>query len=178
MGTKGVSGIILSGSAAMEGFMLSMAYRMAFKRCQKDKGNEPGTKFAKATFMKYDKKFGEGKNAWLSRDAAMVGVYNTDPMCDFICSNAFYKYFFGGLKNILRDKGGSIRKDLKLLITSGSMDCVGGCGTLVQKLYDRYVGFGLTPQLKLYEGARHELINETNRDEVYADLLAFAESCL
>ena len=177
-GTQGLSGCILMGSAAMEGLALNYAYHLAFKRCAKDKGDDKGTTFANQTFVKYDKKIGEGKNAWLSRDVEQVGKFNTDEKCGFVCSNAFYKFMFGGLKSVAKDKGQKIDKSLKLLIVSGDNDHVGGCGKLVDKLAERYTGFGLTPKVIKYPGARHELLNETNRAEVYADVLAFMDSCL
>lgn len=177
-GADEIAGVILSGSALMKGLKVSLGYKMAFKRCMNDKGDAPGQTFADMTFVKYDKKIHDGINGWLSRDVEQVGKYNTDPLCGFVCSNGFYKWFFGGLKTVAGDKGAKIRKDLPMLVVSGSMDMVGGCGKLVQKLYERYVSFGLTPKIKLYEGARHEIVNEINKNEVYDDLLAFAQSCL
>lgn len=177
-GAEGISGVVLSGSAAMEGISVNLGYGIAKRRCKKGKANEVGHLFVKNTFEKYDKKMKEGKNGWLSRDVVEVGKYNTDPLCNFDCSNGFYQSFFGGLKNIAADTGEKIPKNLKMLIASGNHDGVGGYGKLVQKLYNRYISFGINPQLKLYHGARHELTNETNRNEVFRDFLAFANACL
>ena len=69
-----------------------------------------------------------------------------------------------------------IRKDLPLMIISGTADGVGGYGKLVKKLYNRYVKFGLTPDLRLIEGARHELVNETDKQEIYRTVRDFVLS--
>lgn len=172
-GTEGLSGCVLMGSAAMEGFIVSVGGRMAASKVKKGKGNEAGKFFAAQTFIKYDKKIKDGFNGWLSRDKEQVGKFNLDPLCNFTCSNGFYDSFFKGMKAIWKDGGEKIDKTLPLLIVSGSDDGVGGYGKLVKKLRDRYVRFGMNPEFKLFEGGRHELLNETNREEVYAFLLDF-----
>ena len=172
-GTESLSGCVLMGSAAMEGPIVSLGAKIAAGKVKKGKGNEPGRFFAGQTFVKYEKKINDGINGWLSRDKEQVGKYNLDPLCGFSCSNGFYDSFFRGLKAIWKDTGEKIEKRLPLLITSGGDDGVGGYGKLTEKLRKRYVRLGLTPEYKLFNGARHELLNETNREEVYALLLDF-----
>ncbi|MDE6398149.1 MAG: alpha/beta hydrolase [Clostridiales bacterium] len=178
LGTQDIAGCILMGSAAMTGFVPNMGRKIAAKKLKKGEKDARGNFFAAQTFMKYDKKIKDGTNGWLCRDAAEVGKFNTDPQCNFTCSNGFYYYFFGGMQAIARNKGENIRKDLPLLIISGDADGVGGYGKLVKKLYKRYVGFGLQPELQLIAGARHELLNETNKREIYETVRAFAEKSI
>ncbi len=178
LGADDIAGCILMGSAAMEGIMVNLGRRIAAKKMRKGEKDAGGYFFAAQTFVKYDKKIKDGKNGWLCRDRAEVGKFNLDPQCNFTCSNGFYYYFFGGLQAIARDKGEKIRKDLPLLIISGDADGVGGYGKLVKKLYKRYVKFGLSPKLQLIEGARHELINETNKAEVYTAVRDFADTAI
>jgi hypothetical protein len=120
----------------------------------------------------------EGKNAWLSRDVEQVKKYNEDPMCGFTCSMGFYHYFFRGFKAIQKSPHTKLRKDLPLFIISGSDDKVGGNGKLVIKLCKKYQKLGLNPSIKLYKDARHEILNEINKDEVYEDVINFVKSCL
>lgn len=167
LGADGIDACILMGSAAMQGPIVGLGRTVAASRVKKGKKDREGKFFAGQTFVKYDKKFKEGTNAWLCRDPEQVQKYNADPMNGFICSNGFYYYFFGGLLTIAKDRGERIRKDLPLLIISGDNDGVGGYGKLVRKLYARYVKFGLNPELKLIEGARHEVLNEINKEETY-----------
>ena len=69
-----------------------------------------------------------------------------------------------------------IPKNLPVLMVSGDADPVGDYGRGVRKAYESLCGAGLeNVQLKLYEGARHELLNETNRSEVMNDILSWLE---
>lgn len=178
LGTQDIAGCVLMGSASMTGFVPDMGRKIAAKKLKKGQKDARGNFFAAQTFVKYDKKIKDGINGWLCRDRAEVGKFNTDPQCNFTCSNGFYYYFFGGMQAIARNKGENIRKDLPLLIISGDADGVGNYGKLVKKLYKRYLSFGLQPQLQLVAGARHELLNETNKQEIYRDVLRFMESAL
>lgn len=175
--TSKLAGAVLCGSALQGGAIVNIGKSIAKKACKKNAG-EPGYKLNAMMFKAYDRKFREGKNAWLNRDVEEVGKYNLDPYCSFVCSNAFYYSFFGGIKTIEKSDNSAINKNLKLHITSGDKDMVGKCGKLVKKLYEKYKRLGLQPSLKLYPGARHEIVNETNKQEVYDDILKFAESCL
>ena len=69
-----------------------------------------------------------------------------------------------------------IRKDLPIYIFAGDKDPVGEMGKSVRSLADDYIRHGIADvTCKLYPGARHETLNEVNRDEVTADLLAWVE---
>ncbi len=173
-----LSGVILSGSAFMKGLIVDFGRALAGNKVKRGKTKEPGQLFANMTFVSYDKKVKDGKNGWLSRDKAQVEKYNANPYNGFICSNGFYYSFFTGLKNIAEADYSLIDKNLKLFIISGGDDYVGGRGKLVVKLYENYVKNGLKPVLKLYKDARHEILNETNKDEVYKDILDFALSSI
>jgi alpha-beta hydrolase superfamily lysophospholipase len=66
-----------------------------------------------------------------------------------------------------------------MLVFSGAMDPVGGNTLGVKDLVNRYAENGLESiTLKFYEGARHEMLNETNRDEVHQDVLDWLEAHL
>jgi len=72
-----------------------------------------------------------------------------------------------------------IPKGLPVFVFAGDRDPVGNYGKGPRWLCDRYRKVGMTNvELKLYPGARHEMPNETNRDEVFADVVRFAESVL
>ena len=67
----------------------------------------------------------------------------------------------------------TIDKDLPVLIAVGSEDPVSNKAVLATKLYNFYNQKGMNVEYKVYEGARHEILNETNNQEVYADFLNF-----
>ena len=113
---------------------------------------------------------------WLSRDRAEVDLYVEDPKCGFVCSVGLYRDLLGAL-SALYAGGGLVEKipaALPVYIMAGSEDPVGGAKGFAGMLEDRMRAAGLRDvETRLYPGARHEILNETNRDEVTADLLAW-----
>lgn len=167
-----IAACVLSGSARQPSIAVKFGKFLSNRKFKKH-ADEAGKFFAKLTFVSYDKKIGEGHNQWLSRNTDSNAAYTADPLCDYTCSNGFYKHFFNGLNRLNASDYAEVRKDLPLFVIYGKMDYVGGCGKLVEKLVRKYEKAGLTVSAKGYDGARHELTNEINRDEVYADSIAF-----
>lgn len=117
---------------------------------------------------------------WLSRDEAEVDAYIADPLCGFGLDIPGVKSLFAGARQ-LADNAlvSSMRPDLPIYITVGEKDPVNGQLALVHALVDRYEKAGLSDiTLKVWEDARHEVFNETNRDEVFADLFAWIDQKL
>ncbi|GAA4679491.1 alpha/beta hydrolase [Frondihabitans cladoniiphilus] len=112
---------------------------------------------------------------WLSRDPAVAAAMSVDPL---VVEASVLKLF--GLRDALRLYGRPARelsRDVPLLIMVGSDDPLGGTRS-AEKLANAYLRrSGLTDvELIVYEGARHEVFNETNRDEVVADLVAWLDA--
>jgi alpha-beta hydrolase superfamily lysophospholipase len=109
---------------------------------------------------------------WLSRDPAEVDVYVADPACGWSAPKLAGIETLAAAADPARVSG--VRPDLPLLIISGDADPLAQGGPAVEALAQRYRDAGLTDvEVHLYAGARHEVFNETNRDEVTADVLAF-----
>lgn len=129
----------------------------------------------------YNKAF-EGTGAqtgveWLSRDEARPVAYVADPDCGWMFSISGY-YVLVSLLNEAESpaKIAGVPRDLPIFLMSGSADPVGGDGEGPTKAADAFRAAGVQDvTLKLYEGARHELHNETCADEVFADMIAFLE---
>lgn len=127
----------------------------------------------------YNKGF-EGTGAqtgyeWLSRDPARPLAYAADPDCGWRFSVSGY-YVIASLLSEAESPAalGRVPHDLPLLLLAGSKDPVGNDGEGPTKAAEAYRAAGVADvTLKLYEGARHELHNETCKDEVTADILAF-----
>jgi alpha-beta hydrolase superfamily lysophospholipase len=114
---------------------------------------------------------------WLTRDEAIVDAYVADPLCGFGLDPASAKQMFEGAR-ALADPGelANIRPDLPLYIAVGEQDPVNGGLTLLTPLVDRLKDAGLTDVTTVtYPGARHEILNETNRDEVIGALIGWLE---
>ena len=112
---------------------------------------------------------------WLSRDEAEVDLYVADPLCGFELPDETVPMLFGAAATLADPTAlAGIRPGLPLLIVSGVDDPLAGGGQLVEVLGQRYRDAGLADvTVRLYDGARHEILNETNRDEVTADIVAW-----
>jgi alpha-beta hydrolase superfamily lysophospholipase len=117
---------------------------------------------------------------WLSRDEAIVDAYIADPRCGFGIDVDAGKDMFAGARR-MADPGQvtAIRPDLPLYIVAGEWDPVNANLALLHVLVDRYRAAGLTDvTVRTYPGARHEILNETNRDEVVARILDWLDQVL
>lgn len=109
---------------------------------------------------------------WLTRDFASAYAYSTDPLCGFHFTCRAYLDFF---KIMLSLKGMRCLKgfpdDLPVLLLSGDRDPVGQQGKGVRRVFKRMKASGIKHiGMKLYPGARHELLKEVNRGEVFEDI--------
>jgi alpha-beta hydrolase superfamily lysophospholipase len=114
---------------------------------------------------------------WLSRDPAQVDAYVADARCGFGLDVPAVKAMFAAAHPLADpDRLAGVRSDLPVYIAVGDADPVNGQLALVHALVERYRAAGVTDvTLHAYAGARHEVLNETNREEVVADLLAWLD---
>ncbi|MGB7982642.1 MAG: alpha/beta fold hydrolase [Candidatus Nanopelagicales bacterium] len=105
---------------------------------------------------------------WLSRDEAEVDTYVADPLCGFDLPADAVPSLFAAAGTLADGTNlARIRPDLPILIVSGRADPLAGGGQLVELLGQRYRDAGLTDvTVQVYDDARHEIFNETNREEV------------
>ena len=167
-------GVILSGSAKMAGLLPSVGKMVANMIYSEKNAKEPGTTMDKLSFGSYNKPFAsEGEFSWLSRDLESNKKYIADPWSGVVMSNAFFKFFMDGLKNMYKKENlALVKKDSKIRIFSGDKDPVGSNGKSPVALCDMYKALGIADvQVKLYPDARHEILNEINKEEVYKDML-------
>ena len=114
---------------------------------------------------------------WLSRDEATVDAYVADPRCGFgIDTGSARAMFAGARRGADPAQVAAIRPDLPLYIAAGEADPVNGGLALLTPLAERYRAAGLTDvTVRTYPDARHEILNETNRDQVIADLIRWID---
>jgi alpha-beta hydrolase superfamily lysophospholipase len=112
---------------------------------------------------------------WLSRDEGEVDAYVRDPACGNLCSAGFYRDLVDGLYRIHRPEAmEKIDRDLPVYVFSGSADPVGDMGLSPTTLVNAYRSMGMKDlEFVLYPDARHETLNETNREEAAENLLAW-----
>ena len=110
---------------------------------------------------------------WLSRDETQVDLYVADPLCGFDMPEEAVPSLFAAAATLADPTAlAGIRSDLAILIASGSDDPLAGGGDLVQLLGQRYRDAGVADvSVTVYDDARHEIFNETNRDAITADVI-------
>ncbi|MEG1706595.1 MAG: alpha/beta hydrolase, partial [Clostridia bacterium] len=167
-----VKGYIVCGSCYMKGLLYKVGHMISNHMCKKQGGRTPCTMLANMSFGAYEKKF-PGKNCWLNREQSEVDKYNADPACGFTCSANFYRSFMGAMNPLYSKTAvAGIDKNKPIFIISGALDPVGNYGKGVDKLLEFYQKVGVVDVTeKLYEGARHEILNETHKNETYQDII-------
>lgn len=159
-----LAGVILSGSGALDQIAAAVSAHIA-----------PLDDMLNGAFAPARTPFD-----WLTRDQIAVDAFIADPLC-FPELTARSAESVLGFAPLLADpdKLAKIRHDLSLLLISGGLDPIGNQGQGVELLAQRYRAAGLNDvQTKVYEGARHELLNEVNRDEVLEHLTDWIETTL
>lgn len=117
---------------------------------------------------------------WLSRDEAQVDLALADPLCNFMPTVGMFRDMMEGLQFIAGKANLSkMNRDTPVYFLSGDSDPVGSMGKGVRKVEEMFRSAGCKDvTVKLYPGGRHEMFNETNRQEVFQDLLDWIESKL
>jgi len=158
------SGVVLSGSTALDQFAAAMASAPA--------DAPAGLQAFNAGFVN------RTGYEWLSRDAAEVDAYVADPWCGWDVPEMVIPMLFAPASRLADPAQlAGIRPDLPVLIASGDADPLAGKGALPQLLGQRYRQAGVADvTVTLYPGARHEILNETNRDAVTSDIVAWLQA--
>ena len=175
-----LTGAILSGTGQEAPAMVAAGWHMA-NLVSKFSGPRAHSKLVeKLSFGAYNKQFAPTRTRadWISRDEAVVDAYIADPLCEFLPTAGMFRDMMEGLQYIA-NKNNLKKMDpaTPVYIFSGDHDPVGGNGEGVQKVAGFFREAGTEDlTVKLYPDGRHEMMNELNRDEVFADLLAWLEN--
>lgn len=133
-------------------------------------------------FGSYTKRCPKGcsDSAWISRDDALVARYDADPFCNYLFTVRGYLDLFTLLGGVSAKSWASkVPADLPMLLIAGEEDPVGAYGAGVRKVHERLQEAGVRDvRLVLYPGDRHEILNEPDRERVYADVLSFIDACI
>lgn len=138
--------------------------------------NYRSNKVYKLAFGYYNKKIpnAQSEHDWISRDRSIVEKYDSDKKCNFNFTLNGYENLMSVLQYVSNAEWySSYIKNLPTLIISGDMDPVGDYGKGPFKVFRKLSASACDVSMKLYSGARHELLNETNRKEIYNDIHAF-----
>jgi alpha-beta hydrolase superfamily lysophospholipase len=182
-GAEGLRAVVLSGTLSalppLPGKDLAEAVAAAIARDGRDK---PSAEFG-MLFAGFNEPFAASAPGgsptgfeWLSRDHAEVQRYVDDPWCGLPLTNGFVADNLRDLAELWAPgREERIPRRVPVLFIAGDRDPVGEFGEGVRRLAERYRRVGIPVTERLYPGARHEVFNEINRDEVHRDLLAWLD---
>jgi len=170
-----LKGAILTGTCGKQGIIIDIARMLAKGEVKKIGRCSKSNKLAKLIFGSYNNSFKKNRTDfdWLSRDDKEVAKYIDDPFCGTVFTAGFFSDFLGGLKNIAdRKEIKNITRDLPIYIFAGDKDPVGKNGKGALKLVKTYKELGIKDlTYKLYKDGRHEMLHETNKEEVIKDVI-------
>lgn len=177
-----VDGCILSGTGQEAPATVAGGKALAGMMAKLKGRNTVSPFVTKMALGSYNKQFAPNRtpNDWLNRDEHEVDKYCADPGCGYSPTVGMFAdmmaglQFIGSYDNLLK-----MDKSTPVAFFSGDNDPVGANGTAVKKVYEMFREAGCADvRIKLYPGARHEILNEVNKAEVYQDMLNWLESHL
>lgn len=165
-----VFGAVIMGTGWIPSSAAFLGKTIATNTCKSKGSHTVNPLLIKLTLEPYNKPFAPARTNcdWLSRDEKQVDLYVNDKLCGFDFTAGAYKDFFTILEKIAKNRQLiGMRKSLPILITSGSVDPVGG-KKACEKLNAQYKRCGIDDvTLKLWENDRHEILNELDKSDVY-----------
>lgn len=177
-----IEAAVICGTAYHPKWLL-MISKMIAEHDQKKLGpKEKDQMVYNLSYAKFNKRFEkEGATGveWISTDKKVQKAFKEDPLSGQVFSTSAFKDMFTGLMYIVSLKNiKKAPKDLPIFFISGQDDPVGKFGKGVKKVYRLFKKHHTNLSFKLYPHARHELLNEKIKDEVYQDILIFYDQAL
>lgn len=170
------AGIILSGSE----YTTPLKFKAALPIAKTERlvfgptGRSPVMSFL--SFGSYNQGINQRRTRfdWLSRDPVQVDKYLQDPFCGFDCTNQLWVDLLGGLSETFAHSNLKRLPKVPFYLFAGTRDPVGRYGEGVKDLFRALQKAGIEDAtLQLYPEGRHEMLNETNREEVIAQMLTW-----
>ena len=172
--------VVLTGTDGPPGLDVTLVKSLAVTQRLLLGGRAPGRWVSGAVFGRYNRQFAPTRTDfdWLSRDERNVDAYISDPLCGVPLTAQSWLDFLNGRFTLTTDEQLSrIPKDLPIRLMAGSLDPVGRNGAGVRQLGDAYRNAGLRHvSTAFYDDARHELFHESNRQDIFTELVGWLTS--
>ena len=169
-----LDGVIISGTGNQSGSVLK-AGKIMVSLTKLFKGDRYRSRMLKNMFFsKFNARIPNVRtsNDWLTKDEAIVDKYNADKYCTYSFTVNGYRTLLEVLSFIQNENNiEKIPKNLPVFLIAGEEDPVGNYGKAVKNVYEIYEQAGIEDiSIKLYKDDRHELINETDKEDIYEDI--------
>lgn len=170
----GIQGAVVVGTGMQSAGLVYSAKAVACLQRAFAGGRHVSRLLDKLAFGSYNKRIENPRTEsdWISRNAENVDKYNADPLCGFVFTVNGFQTLFELVARIRKKKNlQKVPKGLPVLFAAGTDDPVGDYGEGVKRAFDSLDAVGLEHlTLKLYEGDRHEILNETDAEKVRQDI--------
>jgi alpha-beta hydrolase superfamily lysophospholipase len=177
-----LDGLVLSGTAGDPGLLGKVGGILAATQARLRGRRHVSGLMDSLTFGQYNKAFKPARTRfdWLSRDEAEVDRYIADPDSGNVFTAGFFADLLPALARINSDaEVGRIPKDLPIYLVSGSLDPVGDNSKGVERVAGQLTRLGVRDvKVRFWPEGRHEVLNETNRDEVMDDFVRWFDEHL
>lgn len=175
-----VDAAVIMGTGQMSPAIIAGGKAVAVEEARRVGEDRTSPLVDKLAFGAYNKRFAPNRTGfdWLSLNQDNVDRYIADPLCGGNATIGLFREMLGGLSFIAKPENlKRMNLNIPVLFISGEMDPVGDCGKGVKRAYEGFRKAGVRDvSLKLYPELRHEILNETCRETVYADILQWLES--
>lgn len=170
--------LVLSGTAGKPGVKAMLGERVAAIEARLRGPRSRSHLMTALSLRPYNRAFRPNRTTsdWLSRDEAQVDAYVADVLSGSVATAGFYRDLLGGLRWVNEDStAAQMPEDLPVYLVSGEVDPVGGAAAVaeVAQMFQRVGVRDVTT--RVWPQARHEVLQETNRDEVEDELLAWLD---
>lgn len=171
---SGVRAAVICGTCWQPRYLLPEVISICRLVCRKTGEENPNQKLQNVVFGGYNKRITSPKTPfdWISRAPEIVNAYYEDPLCGFTPACGLLRDMMIGLK--YTEEPGNLtkmQKDLPVLFIGGGEDPVGLYGKSIPAAVKAFRKAGMKDvSSKVYPGARHEILNEINKNEVYQDV--------
>ncbi|WP_203246297.1 alpha/beta hydrolase [Sporosarcina beigongshangi] len=170
---------VFSGTGGNPGVSRLAGQLAAYVNGKKNGFDQPDHFLNKLLFGGFNKSVQNRKTPfdWLSNNPEAVAQYEADPACGFVPTTRFFADLFEGVGKVhASDEINNIPKDLPILLFSGIEDPVGNHGKGVWNAAQHYDRAGIEDvTVMLFEGGRHEMLNENNRQDVFEAVVNWME---
>ncbi len=177
-----LAGMILCGSSLIPMTLLRSLYWLSRIEAVRIGPRSANRAVHYLTFEQYNRHFKPNRTScdWLSRDTQQVDAYVADPHCGFICTNQLWIDLAEELLQLYRfSVHARLPKNIPYYLIAGSQDPVGNFSKQFSSLGRRLKKIGIKNlTTHLYPDARHELFNETCRDQVIGHLIQWLDTHL
>lgn len=171
---SGINGVIVMGTGMPSRAVVMAATALAAIQRVFCGGEHVSKLIDRAAFGSYNKRIKSPKTDfdWLSSNEENVQRYLKDTLCGFVFTVNGFQTVFKLIRNLYdKEKLKTMPKNLPVFFVAGAEDPVGDYGRSVERVYQSYKELGMeNVQMKLYPGDRHEILNETDREDIYGDI--------